>query len=144
MHIINRKAHFNYSIEEEYEAGLVLVGSEVKSIRLGKVNISEAYIAEKGGELFLTNCHISEYSGANIYNHQPTRQRKLLLSKKEIRKIIGKIQIKGKSVVPIKMFFNSKNFIKLIIGVGAGKKMHDKREDIKQRDIGRRIRRDEE
>lgn len=142
--INNRKAYYNYTIEEEFEAGIILEGSEVKSIRQGKATINEAYIAEIAGELFLTNCHISEYKGANRFNHEPTRNRKLLLHKKQISKIIGKMQIKGYSLIPLKVFFNKKNFAKILIGLGKGKKLHDKRETIKKRDEIRNLQRGED
>ena len=144
MQITNRKAHFNYKIEEEIEAGIMLLGSEVKSIREGKANISEAYIAEIKGELFLVNCNINAYKSANKFNHEPTRQRKLLLHKKQLQKIAGKIQTKGYSALPMKIFFNKKNFAKVIIGLGVGKKLYDKRESIKQRDENRRNQRGED
>lgn len=144
MQIINRKAHFNYNIEEEIEAGIVLLGSEVKSVRDGRVNISESYVAEIGGELFLINSNISEYKGANKFNHTPKRQRKLLLHEKQIKKIVGKMQAEGYSAVPMKIFFNKKNFAKVIIGLGRGKKLYDKRESIKKRDDQRRSQRGEE
>ncbi len=144
MQIINRKAHFNYNIEEEIEAGIVLLGSEVKSVRDGRVNISESYVAEIGGELFLINSNISEYKGANKFNHAPKRQRKLLLHAKQIKKIVGKMQADGYSAVPMKIFFNKKNFAKVIIGLGRGKKLYDKRESIKKRDDQRRSQRGEE
>ena len=144
MEILNRKARFNYEIEEELEAGLVLLGSEVKSIRQGKVNISEGYIAEVQGEMFLMNCNISEYKGANRFNHAPKRPRKILLHKKQIDKILGKMQAKGYSIVPLKIFFNKKNFAKVLIGIGRGKKLYDKRESIKERDDRRRNLRGEE
>lgn len=143
MQILNRKAHFNYTIEEEIEAGIVLLGSEIKSLREGKANISESYVAESSGELFLTNCNITEYKGANRFNHPPKRPRKLLLHKKQIQKIIGKMQMKGYSVVPLKIFFK-KNLAKVLIGIGTGKKLHDKRESIKERDDRRRQARGEE
>lgn len=139
--INNKRAYYNYNIEDEYEAGLMLLGSEVKSLREGKATINEAYIAEIGGEMFLTNCHISEYKGANKFNHEPTRNRKLLLNGKEIKKILGKMKVKGYSIVPIKLYFNKKNFAKILIGLGKGKKLHDKRDSIKQRDETRRIQR---
>lgn len=144
MQIINRKAHFNYTIEEEFEAGIMLVGSEVKSLRKSQANIAESYIAEIHGELFLVNSHISEYKGANRFNHDPKRKRKLLLHKKQIEKIQGKMKTKGYSVLPLKIFFNKKNFAKVIIGLGRGKKLHDKRETIKKRDDLRRQQRGEE
>ena len=144
MQILNRKAHFNFAIEEEIEAGIMLLGSEVKSIREGKANISEAYIADIKGELFLINCNISEYKGANKFNHAPKRQRKLLLHKKQLNKITGKMQVQGYSAVPMKIFFNKKNFAKVIVGIGRGKKLFDKRESIKKRDENRRAQRGEE
>ena len=144
MQILNRKAHFNYAIEEELEAGIMLLGSEVKSIREGKANISEAYIAEIQGELFLINCNISEYKGANKFNHEPKRKRKLLVHKKQLDKITGRMQVEGYSTLPMKIFFNKKNFAKVIIGLGRGKKLYDKRESIKKRDDNRRQQRGEE
>ncbi len=143
MQILNRKANFNYTIEEEFEAGIMLLGSEVKSLREGKANISESYIAEVKGELFLINCNISEFKGANRFNHAPKRPRKLLLHKKQVQKILGKMQEKGFSVVPIKIYFK-KNFAKVLIGIGKGKKLYDKRESIKARDDRRRQQRGEE
>jgi SsrA-binding protein len=133
VQILNRKAHFNYQINEEIEAGLVLLSSEVKSIRLGQASINESYVAEIKNELFLINSHINDYKFANNFNHQPKRSRKLLLHKKQINKIIGKMQ-QGFSVVPMKIYFNKKNLAKLIIGLGKGKKLFDKRETIKKRD----------
>jgi len=144
MQILNRKAHFNYAIEEEFEAGIMLLGSEVKSIREGKVNLAESYIAEIHGELFLINCNISEYKGANKFNHEPKRQRKLLVHKKQLEKISGKMQKDGYSAVPLRIFFNKKNFAKVVIGLGRGKKLYDKRESIKKRDDARRSQRGEE
>ena len=144
MQILNRKAHFNYTIEEELEAGIMLLGSEVKSLREGKANIAESYVAEINGEFFLTNCNITEYKGANKFNHAPKRQRKLLLHKKEISKLLGKMQTKGYSLIPLKIFFNKKNFAKVVIGLGKGKKLYDKRESIKERDDKRRNQRGED
>jgi SsrA-binding protein len=144
MQITNRKAHFHYSIEEEIEAGIMLFGSEVKSIREGKATISEAYVAEVKGELFLLNCNINEYKGANRFNHAPKRIRKLLVNKKQLQKIIGKLQGKGYSAFPLKIYFNKKNFAKVLIGLGRGKKIYDKRETIKKRDENRRNQRGEE
>ncbi len=144
MQILNRKAHFNYAVQEEFEAGIMLLGSEVKSIREGKVNLSEAYVAEIHGELFLINCNISEYKGANKFNHEPKRQRKLLLHKKQLNKIAGRMQMEGFAAVPLRMFFNNKNTVKLVVGIGKGKKLYDKRESIKKRDDARRSQRGEE
>ncbi len=144
MTILNRKAHFNYAIEEEFEAGMMLLGSEVKSLREGKANIAESYVSEVNGELFLTNCNITEYKGANKFNHEPRRQRKLLLHKREINKLLGKMQEKGYSLIPLKIFFNKKNFAKIVVGIGKGKKLYDKRESIKERDDRRRNQRGED
>ncbi len=144
MQILNRKAHFNYSIEEEIEAGIVLLGSEVKSIREGKATINESHISEEKGELFLVNCHISEFKGANKFNHEPTRKRKILVHRKQMNKIIGKMFTSGYSAVPTKIFFNKDGFAKVIIGLGRGKKLYDKRETIKQRDDNRRQQRGED
>ncbi len=141
MQINNRKAHYNYAITEQFEAGVVLLGSEVKSIREGKANISESYVADIKGELFLINANISKYHGANKFNHEPTRQRKLLLKKKEVNKLLGKINKEGFSAVPISIYFK-KRFIKVLIGIGKGKKLHDKRETIKKREVERSIRRE--
>lgn len=144
MQITNRKAHFNFAIEDEIEAGIMLLGSEIKSLREGKANISESYIAEANGEIFLINANISEYKGANRFNHAPKRARKLLLHKKQINKLIGKMNIKGYSAMPLKMYFNQKNIIKVLVGIGKGKKLYDKRESIKERDEQRRNQRGEE
>ncbi len=142
MEIFNRKAKFNYIIEDEIEAGIALLGSEVKSIRQGKVSLNESYVAQIKGELFLVNANISEYKGANNFNHEPTRPRKLLLHKKQIEKLVGKIDIKGYSIIPLKIYFNQKNYAKVLIGLGKGKKLYDKRETIKKRDEQRRQQRE--
>jgi SsrA-binding protein len=138
MQILNRSANYNYFITEEFEAGIVLLGSEVKSLREGKASIKEAYIVEKKSELFLINSNISEFKSANRFNHIPKRERKLLLHKKQLEKIITKINHQGFSAVPIKIFFNKKGFAKMLIGIGKGKKLYDKRETIKKRDDNRR------
>ena len=130
----NRKARFNYTIEEELEAGIMLLGSEVKSLRAGGVNISDAYVAEIKGELVLLNLHIAEYKGANKFNHTPLRQRKILLHKKQIDKLLGKIRTKGLSIIPLSMYFNARGIVKINIGICKGKKLYDKRASIKARD----------
>jgi SsrA-binding protein len=130
----NRKAYFNYFILEEIEAGISLVGSEVKSIRAGKVNISDSHADEKGGAIYLLNANINEYHGANRFNHEPRRPRKLLLHKKEINKLIGKVQTKGLSLVPLSLYFNEKNKVKIKLALVKGKKLHDKRASIKEKD----------
>ena len=144
MQILNRKAHFNYTIEEEIEAGIMLLGSEVKSLREGKASISESYVNETAGDLFLINCNISEYKSANRFNHEPKRPRKLLLRRKQLQKILGKMQEKGYACLPIKIYFNKKNIAKVLIGLGRGKKLYDKRDSIKKRDENRRKQRGEE
>ncbi len=138
MQILNRSANYNYFITEEFEAGIILLGSEVKSLREGKASIKEAYIVEKKSELFLINSNISEFKSANRFNHIPKRERKLLLHKKQLEKIIIKITHQGFSAVPIKIFFNKKGYAKILIGIGKGKKLYDKRETIKKRDDNRR------
>lgn len=143
MQIINRKAHFEYTIEEEIEAGIILLGSEVKSVRDGKVSMNESYVAESAGSLVLMNCNISEYKAANRFNHAPKRTRKLLLHKKETNKIVGKLNTKGYSAIPLKIYLKGRH-VKILIGIGRGKKLHDKRESIKQRDDQRRQARGED
>lgn len=140
----NRKAKFNYEIEEEIEAGIVLLGSEIKSIRDGKITINEAYGAEINGDIMLLNSNISEYKGANQFNHEPRRVRKLLLHQKQIDKIIGKINFKGYSLIPLKAYFNNKNKLKILLGIARGKKLYDKRKTIKERDEKRAKARGEE
>lgn len=133
----NKKALFNYFIEERYEAGIVLTGSEVKSIRLGKVNVEDSHATNDGSNVMLYNCHIEEYEKSHQFNHNPRRPRKLLLHRKEIRKIISKIRIKGYTLIALAMYFNNKNKIKLELGVAKGKKIHDKRETIKSKEWNR-------
>lgn len=131
---LNRKARFNYTIEEEFEAGIMLLGSEIKSIRAGKVNINDSYADRKDGEIFLLNSHIAEYEGANRFNHNPTRPRKLLLHKKQIDTLLGKIKEKGVTLVPLSMYLNRKNIVKINLGIAKGKKLYDKRATIKERE----------
>lgn len=140
----NRKAHFNYSIEEEFEAGIMLLGSEIKSIRDGGVVINDAYAAEINGELFIMNMQIKEYKGSNQFNHDVKRVRKILLHKREAAKILGKMSVKGYSLVVTKIYFNNRNIVKLTLGLAKGKKLYDKRESIKKRDEKRRNDRGEE
>ena len=123
---LNRKASFNYFFEDLFEAGIVLKGSEIKSVRDGKVNIAESYAVEKGGEIVLINSHISPYKQASYSNHNPYNERKLLFSKKEINKLIGKINMDGFSLVPTKMYFK-KGKAKIELAVAKGKKQYDKR-----------------
>lgn len=136
MEIINRKAHFDYFIEEEYEAGIALTGTEIKSIRNGNCNIKDCYGIVKNGEIFLLNMYIGEYKEGNIFNHDETRSRKLLLHKKEIKKISQQIELNGLTLVPLKGYFKDNHF-KILLGVCRGKKTYDKRETIKNRDAQR-------
>ncbi len=139
MEINNRKAKYDYQIFETIEAGIVLTGTEIKSIREGKVNLKDSYAKIKNGEAIIINMHISHYDKGNIFNHNETRTRKLLLHKKEILKLNDKIRLDGFTLVPIKLYFK-KNKAKLLLGIAKGKKDYDKRESIKKRDIERDIR----
>ena len=132
----NRKARFNYFFEEFYEAGIVLKGSEVKSLRSGKVNISESYAFDNNGELFLVNSHIPMYKESSYNNHDPKRNRKLLLNKREINKLLGRINIEGLTLIPTKLYFK-KGKAKIEIAVAKGKKLYDKRHVKKTRDWNR-------
>ena len=135
----NRKARFDYAISETFEAGLVLTGTEVKSCRQGKVNLTDGYAAFRGSELFLQNVHISEYIQGNQFNHDPRRVRKLLLNRKEIVTLIGQLQ-SGLTLVPLKMYFK-KSYAKVLLGLAKGKKSHDKRQDLKKKQSDREIQR---
>ncbi len=139
MEILNRKAKYNYQIFETVEAGIVLTGTEIKSLRLGKANIKDSYARVKNNEIFLINMHISSYDNGNIFNHDETRERKLLLHKKEILKFRDKIKLEGYTIVPLKVYLKNGR-AKILIGLAKGKKNYDKREDIKKRDIERSIR----
>ena len=130
----NRKARFNYTLEEFFEAGIVLLGTEVKSLRAGQCSIAEAYATVSGNEIVLLNSQIEIYSHAHHSSHQPKRKRKLLLHKKEINKIIGAINRKGYSLIPLSLFFNNKGVAKLSLALGKGKSKFDKREAEKKRD----------
>ena len=131
----------NYSIEEFYEAGVSLLGSEVKSIKSGKFSIKESYVILRRGELYVINSYVSKYSASSFFTHDEKRDRKLLLKKSEIRKLIGKIKIKGSALVPTKVY-SKKNLIKIELGLGKGKKTYDKRADIKKKEVDKQIRRD--
>jgi SsrA-binding protein len=133
----NRKARFSYEIGDTFEAGIALTGSEVKSLRGGRANIADSYASDEGGELFLINAHIAEYTQAGRANHSPTRPRKLLLHRKEIGKLAGAIQREGMTVVPLKLYFNQRGIAKVLLGLAKGKKLHDKRETEKRRDWDR-------
>ena len=130
----NRKANYLFSIEEVFEAGIVLLGSEVKSLRLNKANIAESYACEEEGEIFLINSNIPAYKNAIFTNHKPKRKRKLLLNSREINKLKNASQKKGMTIIPLKLFFNEKGIAKISIGLGKGKKLHDKRQDQKRKD----------
>jgi len=132
----NRKASFNYFLEEFYEAGIVLKGSEIKSLRDGKVNISESYAFDNNGEIYLINSHIPMYKASSYNNHNPKRNRKLLLNKREIDKLLGRIHREGFTLIPTKMYFK-KGKAKVEIAVAKGKKQYDKRQAIKKRDWGK-------
>lgn len=136
----NRKARHDYNILETYEAGISLTGTEIKSVRASKMNIKDGFVQARNGELWLENVNISIYDQGNMFNHDPLRNRKLLLHKKEIRKITSSIQEKGITVVPLKVYLKH-GFAKVLIGVAEGKKQYDKRETIKKRDQEREIRR---
>jgi SsrA-binding protein len=134
----NRKARHNYIIEEKIEAGIMLTGSEVKSLRAGRANIAESYAVERGGEIFLINAHIAAYAPAARYNgHEPTRPRKLLLRSREVARLVGAIQREGMTLVPLSIYFNARGIAKVELGLAAGKTKQDKRATIKERDWNR-------
>jgi SsrA-binding protein len=141
VEIVNRKAGFNFHIEQRYEAGLSLLGGEVKSIRNGNVNMGDAYCVLQEGEVFLLHMHISEFKQSSYNLHEPMRERKLLLNKQEIKKIEGKIKTKGYTLFPIRLFENDRGILKLEIGLGQGKKTFDKRDDLKEKDLARELQR---
>ena len=134
----NPTAKHNYTIEDTMETGIVLSGTEIKSIRQGKVNLKDSYASIKNGELYIYNLHISPYEFGNIYNKDPLRDRKLLVNKREINKLFGLIKQKGYSLVPISLYFKG-NFVKVELGIGKGKKLYDKRQDIAKKDAERRM-----
>ena len=138
MEITNRKARYDYEIEDTYEAGIVLTGTEIKSIRAGKAQLKDSYAVIKNAEAFLLNMHISPYEKGSIFNHEETRTRKLLLHKKEILKIKVRIEQEGYTLVPIKLYIKG-NRAKLLLGIARGKKNYDKRETIKKRDVEREL-----
>lgn len=141
IEINNKKAHFDYFIEEEIECGIVLKGSEIKSIRNGLANLKDCYGVIKNGEVFLLNMYIGKYEDANIFNHDERRTRKLLLNKREILKLRDKLEISGYTLVPIKLYFKGNN-AKILLGLAKGKKTYDKRETMKERDMKRDIERE--
>jgi SsrA-binding protein len=137
----NRKAFHDYFIEERYEAGIMLQGTEVKSLREGRVNLQDSYASVRGSEVFLHQCHISPYSHGNIMNHDPIRVRKLLLHKTEIHKLLGKTQQKGLTLIPLRIYFSKRGYAKVELGLAKGKKLYDRRETIKTREAGREVQR---
>lgn len=141
MEISNKKAYFEYSIIQKYTAGIVLTGTEIKSIRQGKASFNDSYCIFFKGELYLRSLHIAEYKFGSIYNHDPVRERKLLLRKTELKKLESKIKEKGYTIVPLRIFIASNGFAKVEIGLGKGKKTYDKRESIKARETDREIKR---
>lgn len=141
MELKNRSAYHEYFIEDKYDAGIVLAGTEVKSLREGRVSFNDAYCYFDKGELWIKSLHITQYSHGTANNHDPVQERKLLLHKKELRKLEAKTKEKGYSIIPLRIFFNEKGLAKVEIGLGKGKKLFDKRETIKQRDTDRDIKR---
>ena len=141
MEILNRKARYDYAIEDTYEAGIVLTGTEIKSVRQGKVNIKDSYAIIRNDEIYLLNTHISIYEEGNRFNHEEDRTRKLLLHKREIFKLKNKLELEGYTLIPLRFYF-VKNKCKVEIGVCKGKKNYDKKESIKERDIQRELEKD--
>ena len=141
IYIKNKPATFEFAIEDKVKAGIMLTGSEIKSVRNGKVSFNDSYCLFTHGELWIKSLYIAEYENAGYAGHLPVRDRKLLLTKKELRKWEQKVKEKGFTIVPLAMFVNEKGYAKLEIGLGRGKKVHDKRETIKERDTDREIRR---
>ncbi|MBX2986029.1 MAG: SsrA-binding protein [Bacteroidia bacterium] len=141
LNIVNKKAGFNYALEQKYTAGMALTGTEVKSIRQSNASISEAYCVIEGNELFIKNMHISEWKFGSYLNHEPLRTRKLLLTKKELRKLKRGIETEGYAIIPIRVFLSDRGLIKIEIALAKGKKLFDKREDIKKKDLERETKR---
>lgn len=140
LEIRNKKAYYNYYIEDEIEAGIVLVGTEIKSVRKGAIDISDSYIRIKNNEAYIINMFIDKYSEGSLFNHEPNRERKLLLHKKEIKKLLEKVKKDGYSLIPLKIYI-LRGKAKVLIGVARGKKNYDKRESIKQKDLQREMNR---
>lgn len=139
--IKNRSIYHEYFIDAKYDAGMVLLGTEVKSLKAGKASFNDSYCLLQDGEVWLKSLHIAEYSHGTVNNHDPVRDRKLLLQKREIRKIAAKLKEKGYTLVPLRIYFTDKRFAKIEIGLAKGKKLHDKRESIKQKDVEREMKR---
>ena len=136
IEVKNKKAYFDYFIEEELEAGIALKGTEIKSIRKGSVDLKDSFVTIKNNEAFITNMYIAKYEEGNIFNHDERRSRKLLLHKKEIKKLKENISVEGKTIIPLKLYVKH-GIVKILIGVAKGKKLYDKRESIKKRDLER-------
>ncbi|OFX78127.1 MAG: SsrA-binding protein [Bacteroidetes bacterium GWE2_29_8] len=141
INIKNKRAGFDYYLLDKYTAGIVLTGTEIKSIRLGKANLSDSYCYFKDNELWVRNLHIAEYTYGTYNNHEPKRERKLLLQKKELKKIINKLKDKGLTIVPLLLFINEKGLAKIEISIAKGKKLYDKRETLKEKDTKREMER---
>lgn len=137
----NRQAYYDYFIDVKYDAGIVLLGTEVKSLRQGKASFNDSYCIIHKGEIWVKSMHIAEYSHGTVNNHDPMRDRKLLLEKREIRKIEAKLKEKGYTLIPLRIYFNEKNLAKMEIGLARGKKQHDKRDSIRQKDAEREMKR---
>ena len=142
LNISNKKAYFEFEILEKYVAGMELTGTEIKSIRNGKANMSDAFCSFSGKELFVRNLHISEYELGTHYNHEPKRARRLLLQKRELKKLLTKVKEKGLTIMPLKIFLSATGYAKIEIGLAKGKKVHDKRDSIKEKDLKREMARD--
>jgi SsrA-binding protein len=141
IHIVNKKATFEFEILERFTAGIMLTGTEIKSVRQGKVNMSDAFCSFTAGELYVRNMHISEYELGTVYNHEPKRPRKLLLRKQELKKLNTKVKEKGFTIIPLKMYLSDTGFAKIEIGLARGKKLYDKRESLKEKDTKREMNR---
>lgn len=137
----NRQAYYEYFIDTKYEAGMMLLGTEVKSLRAGRASFNDSYCLIHKGEIWLKSFHIAEYSHGTVNNHEPLRDRKLLLQKREIKKIESKLKEKGNTIVPLRIFLTDKRLFKIEIGLAKGKKLHDKRDSIKQKDVEREMKR---
>ena len=140
--IKNRRAFYEFHVLEKVECGIVLLGSEIKSIRDGKMTLTDAYARVQGGEVFLIGSHISEYKNASHFNHEPKRKRKLLLHRAEIRKLMRRVDEKGLTLVPLRVFFNKRGFAKIDLGICRGKQSHDKRQALKSRETEREVKRE--
>jgi SsrA-binding protein len=139
LNIRNKRARFEYHLEDTFIAGIQLTGTEIKSIRNGKASILEAYCIVQNGEVWIRNMHVTEYSNASFYQHKPRADRKLLLNKKEINKIEKYLQVKGNTLIPLKLFLSEKGWVKVEIALAVGKKLHDKRHDLKEKDDRREM-----